>query len=343
MKVLCIGHATYDINCMIDSYPIENGKYDIKEKLEVGGGQAANEACVLAKWGIETYLAAAIGSDTYGEKIKEELDKFGVKTNLLETSFDKSTSTAVVMINKTNGSRTILNISGEDGAPHLKRNEIPLDPDLIMIDGYEYHASVNALNKFPNKISIIDAGKPITEVFELAKLCNYIVCSKEFAETVSGIKVDYQNSLSLLNIYNKLKERYSKSEIIITLEGFGALYAVNNQIKVMPGIKVDVKDTTGAGDIFHGAFAYCILNNFDIEKAVSYANITAGLSCAAVGGRLAIPNLNNVITYYNNKMGVVTNGQTAQPQTQANIQQNVQTPDNMPNPSGTNNVDGSNT
>ncbi len=304
MKILCIGHASYDISCLMDNFPNENHKFTVTEKIETGGGQAANEACMLAKWGVDTYLAASVGSDSYGEKLKKEFEMFGVKNPCIETSFDKDTSVSFVIINKTNGSRTVINISDEKSSPHLKKEEFPIEPDLVLVDGYEYHASLSALNKYADKITIIDAGKATPEIIELSKLCKYIVCSKDFAEAVSGTKAEIHNPSTLLTMYNRLKERYPKSEVIITLEEYGALYSFNNEIKVMPGIKVDVKDTTAAGDIFHGAFAYCILNSYSIEKAIAYSNIAAGLSCTIVGGKLSIPNLNTVITYYNNKVGV---------------------------------------
>ncbi len=316
MKVLCIGHAAYDINCFMDEYPVENSKYRVSEKQEGSGGQITNQAIVLGKWNIETYLAAAVGSDHYGDVIKKELENFNIKTDFIETNFDKGTSNAIVMVNKTNGSRTVLNITPLEKAPKLKKEDFNIEPDVILTDGYEYHASMTAINKYPNAISIIDAGNPLVEVIELAKACSYIVTSKVFAEKVSGLKFDFNDSRSMLNVYNKLKEKYPKSEIVITLEDKGALYSSNNQIKVMPGIKVDVKDTTGAGDVFHAMFCYGVLNKYELEKAIALANVAAGLSCMQMGSKASIPSLADVITYYNNKMGekhgVNTNQQNPQ-------------------------------
>ena len=87
-------------------------------------------------------------------------------------------------------------------------------------------------------------------------------------------------------------------DIVITLENQGALYCLNNQIKVSPALKLPVVDTTGAGDIFHGAFCYIIANGGDIEKAVKYGNIAAGLSLSKIGTRLSIPSLEEVEKLY---------------------------------------------
>ncbi len=307
MKILCIGHSCYDIACIVDSFPLENSKNYLTEKIEGGGGSAANAATVLAKWGLETYLATAVGSDLYGEKIKKEFEMHGIKTNFVETNYDKTTSLSFILINKLNNSRTVYNINSFDSITKLKRGEITIEPDIILIDGYEYHTSLAVLNKFPNAISVIDASKINPETLDLSKLSKYIICSKDFAEKISGLNFDFNNSPTLLNIYNILKERFLHNELIITLEEKGALYVQNNQIKIMPGINIDAKDTTAAGDVFHGAFVYCLANKFDIEKSIAYANIAAGLSCAAIGEKLAIPNLSNVSSYYANKMSSQTN------------------------------------
>ncbi len=305
MKVLCIGHASYDISCMMQDFPKENSKYSVTEKIEGGGGEAANGACLLAKWGVETYLAAAIGADSNGDKIKKELEMFGVKNDFLETVYDKNTSLSFVVSNKKNGSRTIINLAAPDSTPHIKKEDnILVDPDLILIDGYEYHASNSIINRYPNAIKVGSANNLLPEIVELCSHCNYIICSKEFAENFTNIKIDYNNTLTLVNIYHKLKERFNKNEVIVTLEDQGAMYASNNQIKVMPGLKVNAKDTTGAGDAFHAAFSYSILHKYDLEKAITYANIAAGLCCENVGGKVSFPNLNAVLSQYNSKIGV---------------------------------------
>lgn len=314
MKVLVIGHSSYDISCPVEDYPVENTKYRLDENVMCGGGPAGNAAFLLGKWGVETYYAGVVGSDDFGSKIKKELQTASVNVDYLETNYEKPTSISFIMINKKNGSRTLFNIAGE--RPTLKKYDFTMDPDIILIDGHEYSASMAALNKYPNAISIIDAGRITPELKELCKYCKYIVCSKGFAETITKIKIDYSNPNSLVQVYTALKNNYPKSEIVVTLEDKGALYAVNNEIKIMPGLKVTPVDTTGAGDIFHGAFTYAISKGYDIEKTVRYANITAGLSVTKLGARLSIPSVVEVSNYYNEKFPSNPSATPAQTQVQ---------------------------
>ena len=119
------------------------------------------------------------------------------------------------------------------------------------------------------------------------------------------LKFDFNNPQSLVNVYTKLQNKYPNANIVVTLEEHGALYQIDNQIKIMPGLKCNAVDTTGAGDIFHGAFVYGLANNFDMEKIITLANIAGGLSVQKMGSRLSVPNLSEVLDYYTQKMGMV--------------------------------------
>ena len=297
MKVLCIGHASFDITAPTPNYPEENTKNRIENCLYAGGGPAANAAYLLGKWGIETIFVGMIGYDSYGNTIKQEFKSVNVDTSFLETDYENKTSTSFIVVNEKTGSRTVFNCANTH--TQIKKFTFEINPDIILIDGHQFEASKFALTRYPSAISIIDAGRATKEVMELCKLIKYLVCSKEFAETVTGLKIDYENPSTLANVYFDLKEKYKNAEIIITLEDRGSLYAFNQSVKLLPAIKKEViKDTTGAGDIFHGAFTYSIASGYDLEKTMKISNIAAGLSVERMGGRLSIPDLNEVIDYY---------------------------------------------
>ena len=310
MRVLCVGHCSYDIICPVEAYPIEDNKYRIEERIDSGGGSASNAAYLLGKWGVETYMAGVIGSDDFGNKIKKELESVQVKTDNIETIFDQPTAISFILVNKQNGSRTVFSPSSKSSGQARKYDYL-MNPDIILIDGYEYTASREALNRYPEAITIMDADTSSPEVLELCKYVKYIVCSKNFAETMSKTKANFKDPKSLVNMYQNLRNRFPNKEIIVTLSEHGALYAVNDEIKIMPGLNRQVKDTTGAGDIFHGAFAYGMLNRFPIEKCVSYGNIAAGLSLDKIGVRNSMPSLNEVISVYNEK-NAPTGGESAE-------------------------------
>ena len=137
MRVLCVGHCSYDIICPVEAYPKEDNKYRIDERIDSGGGSASNAAYLLGKWGVETYMAGVVGSDDFGTKIKKELESVQVKTDNIETIFDQPTSISFVLVNKSNGSRTVFSPSSKSSG-QVRKYDYLMNPDVILIDGYEY-------------------------------------------------------------------------------------------------------------------------------------------------------------------------------------------------------------
>lgn len=293
MKVLCIGHASYDITMPMDSYPVENTKYRINNTVECGGGPASNAAYLLGKWGVETYFAGVVGNDSYGKTIKKEFNDVGVNTTYLELSSKIKTTLSFIINNKKNGTRTVF--TNIDKTMELKK-EIDLKPDIILLDGQELEASKKVLKDNPEAISIIDAGRMNEKVIELSKLVDYVVCSKTFAEDYTKIRINIHDADVMKSIFKKMNKDFKN--VIITLEDKGAIYQKENKIKLMPSLKVEQIDSTGAGDIFHGAFVYGILNGFDIEKTIMMSNIAGAISVTRMGGRYSVPSLKEVKDMY---------------------------------------------
>lgn len=285
MKVLCVGHAAYDITFPVEHFIKENTKNRMHFKVSCGGGPASNGAYLLAKWGIDTAFMGVVGNDYYGNKIKEEFEEIGVDTTYLELNSNFDTTISTIIANKENGSRTILTY--RDPKTNFTYKTLSFTPDVILMDGQEIEASNRLIDEFPNAITIIDAGRPTEEIIALAKRVTYVVCSKEFAEAVTNDTFDNSNA-SYSRIYKKMKQIFSNT-IVITLEAKGCLYEWDNMVKIMPSIKVVAIDSTGAGDIFHGAFTYGIASHWPFEKVLQMANITGALSVTKVGGRYSIP------------------------------------------------------
>lgn len=292
MKILVIGHAAYDITMAVDKFPKENTKNRIDNRVECGGGPAGNAAYLLGKWGMEVYFAGVVGNDEYGKRIKEEFESVNVNTKYLEFSNEFSTTNSFIVVNRENGSRT--SFAHRNKKMAMKEIELDFEPDIILFDGQEVDMTNKLLDRYPNAISIIDAGRPTEDIIKLAKRVNYLVCSKEFSENVSNIKIN--NDGDYLKVYNYMKNEF-KNEVIITLEEKGCLYLYEDKIKIMPSLKVEAVDTTGAGDIFHGAFTYCIANNFSLEKTLKISNLTGALSVTKIGSKNSIPEKEDIKKY----------------------------------------------
>ena len=296
MKILCIGSSAYDITLPLDHYPIENKKIRVQQKVECGGGSASNCAYLLAKWGLETYYGGIIGNDHYGSKILEEYKSVGVNTKYLQISDLYPTTSSYIIANTSIASRTIL--TSKDSNIKMEPREVDDQFDFILLDGYEKDFAMEAIKKNPNAITILDAGSTRESTLELARVVNYVVCSHDFAEDISKVKIDYNNPNTIVEAYKGLKKEF-QGNIIITLEEYGCFTCINGTYTIVPSIKVKAVDATGAGDIFHGAFVYSLAKGFDIKKALIFSNITGALSTLSIGSRLSIPSLESVESKYN--------------------------------------------
>ncbi len=295
-KILCIGHSAYDVTIAMDHYPIENKKYHIDTIYENGGGPANNAAYLLTKWGLPSYYAGVVGRDLYGKRIQKELRSIGVNTSFLELNKKWPTSVSYIIVNLSNGTRTIFGHNNPD--MNMTRKRLNIKPDVILVDGYDYEVAINTIKANSKAISIIDAGRATKETIELSKEVDYLVCSKDFAEQFTNEKININDMRSLISIYKSLVKEFNNN-VVITLGENGSLYQIGDAIKIMPPYKVVPKDTTGAGDIFHGAFVYGICQGYDIEKTIKIASIAGALSVTKIGGKQSMPSLEDVMKVYN--------------------------------------------
>jgi len=296
-KVVCIGHATYDITMHIPYFPYEDHKYHVKEIIECGGGVACNASALLGMWGIESYFAGTIGNDTYGNLIEKELIDANVNVKYTKKVDHARTPNSFILVNEQNGSRTLFNYTNLE----LNLGDMQIDekPDFIFVDGYEFDAAKKYLEDNKDVPSLIDAGNYKENTIKLCHMVNWLVCSIGFAEGFIGKEIDLKNFDELKSVYLKLEEEFGNN-VVITLGKEGSIYRSGNEIKQLGIYKVEpAVDTTGAGDIFHGAFTYCLVNGFDIEKTVRIASITSALSIKTYGGRYSINPLSSVMELYN--------------------------------------------
>ncbi|HIR48756.1 MAG TPA: carbohydrate kinase family protein [Candidatus Faecimonas gallistercoris] len=293
MKVVCVGHSTYDTTLPMDFYPTENLKYRISHHIECGGGPASNGAYLLAKWGMDTSLFSAVGDDYYGHQIIDEFRSVGTNIDGIEVHSDYMTPSSYIIANRSSGSRTVIT---SKGVPIRKlRHDGRVKADLILVDGEHPETAETVLRANPDAISIIDAGRLTDDTKRLGKLVKYVVCSKDFAENFVGRKIDVNDKDSLIYCYEKLHD-YFQNTVVITLEDKGSFTKLNDY-EIIPSVKVQAVDSTGAGDIFHGAFTYFIGNGYSLKNAIHYASITSAISVTRVGARISIPELSEVLNY----------------------------------------------
>ncbi|HEY3897053.1 MAG TPA: PfkB family carbohydrate kinase [Chthoniobacter sp.] len=149
-EVLCIGHAAYDLGVVVERFPEENSKCETREFFESGGGPAATAAYLLSSWGLRTAFAAVVGDDVFGQRIHDEFECVGTNVSLLEMRPHHSTPVSLILINRENGSRTVVNRKIDSRPLRLNKSVLAkISPRILLFDGHELEASLEAMQTSP--------------------------------------------------------------------------------------------------------------------------------------------------------------------------------------------------
>ena len=301
MDVLCVGHAAWDISVFVAGYPAENSKREIHTMIECGGGPAANAAFLLSRWGVAAAFAGVVGADTYGERIAREFSDAGTDITLMRRNPGDVTPVSVILVNEQNGSRTIINRKAPCAGASLRLLSGSHSPGIetprvLLFDGHELEASLDAMALFPQARSILDAGSLRDGTRELAKRVDYLVASERFARELSGLPdlESAENQAAAVTALHRCKAGRGSNPVVVTCGERGLLHGAAGRVERLAAFPAQACDTTAAGDIFHGAFAYGILTGLPWLETLRLASATAALSVAVRGGRTSIPTLARV-------------------------------------------------
>lgn len=301
MEVLCIGHASWDIFLYLEEFPREDRKQLISQSDESPGGPASNAASLLGQWGVRTAFAGVVGDDLYGRAIAESFTSAGVDTSYLEIKKGLKTALSTVLVNTQNGSRTIITRRRDPSKYRVRRRETRAAretkfemPVYILADGHEPEATMAAMEEFPVMALVLDAGGYRESTVKLASYADFLIASEGFTAGllgIDGLKIERDMNAGL-----KALEKICSGSVAVTLGSRGcAGISSTGEIIQIPAVKVETLDSTGAGDIFHGAFVYALKEDREFEDALRFANYAAALSVGKHGGRASIPQLEDVV------------------------------------------------
>lgn len=294
-SVVGVGHNCLDSICTIEDYPAEDGSTHITGIEYQGGGAAATAIATASRLGIETSFIGNIGFDKTSDKVLDLLRMEKVNTDHLRRRADCTGMESFVMVNPANGSRT--KFPRRDSNPPVDFDEVLAgvirDADYLHLDGTNYQNAVNAARiarKAGTKVSLdgcsmqADRGKNKA----LASMADILVMNARYPLRVSG-KDNHEEALLEM-------ATWGPQIVGCTLGDRGSLFVIDGKVKAFGAYRQKkVVDTTGCGDVFHGAFLSALVLGYDLEKAIRFASATASLKALAPGGRAGIPTREQVL------------------------------------------------
>lgn len=267
-------------------------KKEVLQWEEQGGGPVATALVTLSRLGIGCRFHGVVGDDGVGQEIRQSLVEENIDVaGLLQR--DGGSQKAFIAIEKGRGSRTIFwkRTAGQE-LTHDELGSLFLDKsDFLLLDGLMRDVSLYAAEraKHLNIPMMLDAGSLREGMMDIAARCDYVVASEEFAKDL-GWNDDPE--------YFRQKIRnFGFRLTTITLGERGSITFADDQTIEVPAFKVEVADTTGAGDVFHGGYIYGLLQGWNIRECVKFASAVAALKCREIGGRAGIPSLTEVMKF----------------------------------------------
>jgi sulfofructose kinase len=286
IDVLCAGFACYDLVYNINYHPCADEKLFASSFLSCGGGPAANAAYTAARLGFKSAFAGYLGNDIYGQKHIDEFKSQGVITNLVIRG-EEQTPLSCIMV-KPDGKRMVVTYRVKTN--YLTKGCINLTDyncKVILFDGHEPAMATSLVYYAKEKKikTILDAGSVHQGTQELIHHVDYLVASEIFAQKFTGESNEEKAIKKLATLH---------SAVVITLGERGIIWYHQSQFGRFPAFPVDVVDSTGCGDAFHGAFAAGIAEGMSWQDLLAFASATGALCCSKKGARPAIPERHKV-------------------------------------------------
>ncbi len=281
-----LGFCGMDYLCLVPHIPLDD-KVEILQSAIQGGGPSVNAIATAARLGAATAFIGCVGSDPRGRDIVAGLAAEGVDVRGMKMREGTESAAGFCWIEKPSGKRSIAWTRGT--AVPLSADEIPTDlirnSALLHLDGHQTEAAVAAarLARQHGVTVSLDAGTLVPGIEHLLELSDIIIASEKFARR-------YTEQSDVEAAARKLFTPNCKFSAV-TMGHEGSVGFDGHRFFKCPAFKVGVVDTTAAGDVFHGAFAYACVRGGAWPQCLRFASAAAALKCTRFGGRAGIPDL----------------------------------------------------
>jgi sugar/nucleoside kinase (ribokinase family) len=290
LVVAGVGINATDTIIRLPHFPALDSKVEVLSAEVKAGGQVASAMVACSRWGLEARYVGKVGNDTAGKLQAQEMEREKVEAHWIVAPGCAS-QTAFILVDEESGERTVLWKRDPQIALHpedLKREWVS-GASALLVDGHDTAAATQAARWAREEgVSVLgDLDNRYAGVEELLEYLDFAVTSKDFPERLTG-------EGDLLKSLPRIHHRFKCHLIGATLGRLGALAWDGGGFILCPGFRVRAIDTTGAGDIFHGAFLYGMVQGWPIEQMLEFSCAAAAINCEARGARGKIATLEEI-------------------------------------------------
>ena len=286
--VVGVGLNATDTLLLVPHFPAYGGKAPFVREILSPGGQVASAMVACVKLGLKTKYIGSVGDDKRGRILMRSLGNSGIDITHVQLRENCPNQSAYIVIDQTTGERTILwqrprclKIVPEHIAP-----EQILCARLLHIDGHDTAAVEHAARIAHG------AGIPVTvDVDTIYHGFDRVLPYVDYLIASTNFPVEWTSQRDPFLALELIQKEYGMKVAAMTLGPHGAMALVDGKYHYSPAFIVNCRDTTGAGDVFHGAFCYAVINDYSIGDALEFSNALAALNCKALGAQGGIRGL----------------------------------------------------
>jgi sulfofructose kinase len=289
IDVLGLGYTAVDELLYFDSYPQADSKMAVRRRERHCGGLAATALVAAARLGCRSAYAGTLGDDDHSRFVIERFGEEGVDVTHLRRLPDARPVRSTIIVDQTRQTRTILfDVSGvvrADGS--WPPEEVILAAKALLVDNSGAEGMIRAAR------IAREAGIPVVADFEsaddplfpqLLAIVDHLILSRDFALKITGEQDPAAATQALWTT--------DRRAVVVTCGKNGLWYTSHEAARIPshePAMAVEAVDTTGCGDVFHGAYAASLVHGQTIPNAVRFATAAAGLKATRRGGQAGIP------------------------------------------------------
>jgi ribokinase len=299
MNIIGLGMATLDILIRLRDLPTWEGCGSFGAFGMDGGGMAGTACVAAARLGANVGFISTAGNDEMAERKLASFRQAGVDLSRMVRRDEPENQLVLVYVHEDSGERVFSGMR-KDGATPLQVAELDRayiqSAQFLHLDGYYPTAALQAA-QWAHEAGVqvcLDGtktdGGPLSATWhELVRQADILICAAGFGQSLTGLADPWESGAAALTLGPR---------IVVQTEGEQGSYTVTATERFhTPAFRVDVVDTTGAGDVFHGAYLVALLHNWDLPRAARFASAVAAIKCTQPGGRRGIPTFEQTLAF----------------------------------------------
>ncbi|HEY6444607.1 MAG TPA: PfkB family carbohydrate kinase [Candidatus Acidoferrales bacterium] len=281
VDVVGVGLNATDTIIRLPHFPVPDSKVEVRSTEVSAGGQVASAMVACRRWGLSTRYVGKVGDDSAGKLQIDEMKREGVDARWI-IARGCASQTSYILVDEASGERTVL--WNRDSSIALRAEDLEREwicgASALLVDGHDTKAAAQAARwAREEQIPVVgdfDNRYPVVEA--LLEYTDFAITSKSFPESLTG-------DADLLKTLPQICRRFTCRMAGATLGKMGALLWDGGRFLLSPAFRVGAVDTTGAGDIFHGAFVFGLVRGWQPEEILEFSCAAAALNCTATGAR----------------------------------------------------------